>query len=89
MKVGLLWFDNDPGQDFAQRVGRAASHYRRKYGRQPNVCYVHPSMLDGKPRQVGKVQVAPLPSVLRHHFWIGEEDGGGKPSRRRHRGDGA
>ncbi len=74
MKVGLLWFDNDPGRDLAQKVGRAARHYRQKYGRQPNVCYVHPSLLEGQSRRVGKLKVAPLSSVLRHHFWLGEEE---------------
>lgn len=75
MKVGLLWFDDDPERDLAQKVGRAARHYRRKFGRLPNICYVHPSILHGRARRVGKIQIAPLPSVLRHHFWIGEEDG--------------
>lgn len=74
MKVGLLWFDNDRKRELENKVGRAARHYQCKFGRQPNVCYVHPSMLDGKPRQVGNVQVAPLPSVLQHHFFVGVEN---------------
>lgn len=28
----------------------------------------------GKARKVGGVRVAPLPSVLRHHFWLGQEE---------------
>ena len=81
MDVGLLWFDDDPGRDLAQKVRRAASRYRHKFGRQPTVCYVHPSTLDGEPLRVGQVQVAALPSVLRDHFWIGEEDGRGDHGR--------
>ncbi len=73
MEEGLLWFDNDPKRDLAQKVGRAAQHYRRKHGRSPNVCYVHPSLLTDGTRQIDGVQVATLASVLRHHFWIGEE----------------
>ena len=71
MKVGLLWFDDDPARDLAQKVGRAAQRYQQKFGQPPNVCYVHPSLLDGEPQEVGRVRVAPLQSVLRHHFWIG------------------
>jgi hypothetical protein len=74
IREGLLWFDNDPHRDLSQKVGRAAQHYRRKFGRQPNVCYVHPSLLNGGPRKVDGVQVAGLPSVLKHHFWVGEEE---------------
>ena len=74
MKVGLLWYDNDPGRNLRQKVSRAAQRYRKKFGRQPDVCYVHPSVLEGKTEQLGKLKVTALASVLRHHFWVGEED---------------
>ena len=90
MKVGLLWYDDDPGRDLAEKVGRAARRYRQKFGTAPDVCYVHPSALtsassvepsgNGRVRKVGKVRVAPLPSMLRHHFWVGREE---KQQRRR------
>jgi hypothetical protein len=73
MEEGLLWFDNDAKRDLAQKVGRAAQHYRRKFGRPPNVCYVHPSLLTDGAQRIDGVHVAALPSILRHHFWIGEE----------------
>jgi hypothetical protein len=73
MEEGLLWFDNDAKRDLAQKVGRAAQHYRRKFGRPPNVCYVHPSLLIDGAQRIDGVHVVALPSVLRHHFWIGEE----------------
>ncbi len=92
MKVGLLWYDDDPGRDLAEKVGRAARRYRQKFGTSPDICYVHPSTLSGNPstgsgqapstklsasgkvRKVGGVRIAPLPSVLRHHFWLGREE---------------
>jgi len=84
MKVGLLWYDDDPGRDLAEKVGRAARRYRQKFGTSPDICYVHPSTLSGNPstglrtsgkvRKVGGVRIAPLPSVLRHHFWVGREE---------------
>jgi hypothetical protein len=72
MREGLLWFDNDPKRDLTQKVGRAAAHYQRKHGQKPNVCYVHPSMVQGS-EEVDGVHVAGLPTVLKHHLWIGEE----------------
>lgn len=74
MREGMLWFDDDPKRNLAQKVGRAAKHYRRKFGRAPNVCYVHPSLLNGGAQKVDGVRVAALPSVLRHHFWVGEDE---------------
>ncbi|HHS96563.1 MAG TPA: hypothetical protein ENK08_01470 [Chloroflexi bacterium] len=89
MREGLLWFDDDPKRDLTQKVNRAVQRYRQKFGRSPNVCYVHPSLLGGESCRVGGVQVLPLPTVLRHHFWVGEEKVNGRPSGRsaRRRGD--
>ena len=75
MKAGLLWYDDDPGRDLAEKIGRAARRYRQKFGAPANVCYVHPLALDnnGETQKVGQVRVASKPSVLQHHFWIGVE----------------
>jgi hypothetical protein len=72
MKQGLLWYD-DSGRDLAEKIGLAARRYRQKFGAPPDVCYVHPSALNGRVHQVGKVRVSSKPSVLRHHFWLGQE----------------
>ena len=76
MREGLLWYDDDPARDLTEKIGRAARRYRQKFGTSPDVCYVHPSAVsgNGKGRRVGKLHVAPLPSVLRHHFWLGREE---------------
>lgn len=72
MKIGLLWYDDDPKRDLAEKVRRAARRYRQKYGTPPNVCYVHPSA-NGKTRKVDDIRITTLPSVLPHHLWIGQE----------------
>ena len=76
MKEGLLWYDDNPGRGLAEKIGPAARRYQEKFGASPNVCYVHPSVLDGngKTQKVGELTVAPLSSVLRHHFWLGREE---------------
>lgn len=76
MKEGLLWYDDDPGRDLAEKIGRAARRYRQKFGSPPDACYVHPSALggNGQVHKVGGVRITSLPSVLRHHFWLGQEE---------------
>ncbi|MBU0704291.1 MAG: hypothetical protein KKC18_10550 [Chloroflexi bacterium] len=102
MKEGLLWYDDDPGREMAEKIGRAARRYRQKFGAAPDICYVHPLALGGngntstepalssstlltvnsaerrsaggEGQKVGGVRIAPLPSVLRHHFWLGREE---------------
>lgn len=80
MDIGMLWFDNDKQKDLMTKVERAAVYYREKYGKVPNLCFVHPSMIavrengkGGKSKKVmaGNVEVRSTPSVLPNHFWIG------------------
>jgi hypothetical protein len=77
VKEGLLWYDDNPGRDLVEKIGHAARRYRQKFGAPPDACYVHPSALggdNGKARNIAGVLVSPLPSVLRHHFWLGREE---------------
>lgn len=79
MNVGMLWFDNDRHTPFEQKVKRAASYYRQKYGRMPTLCYVHPSMLaaltgitQGEAGcKIDEVFVRVDRAVRPNHFWIG------------------
>ncbi len=83
MHIGMLWYDNTPGVSLKVRIEKAADYYRRKYHQEPNLCLIHPSMLeDGKARgktdyelpQVGSMTVRPYGPVLPGHLWIGIED---------------
>jgi hypothetical protein len=78
MKEGLLWYDDSPQRDLGEKVGLAARRYKRKFGSLPDVCYVHPSALDGNGNgaasRVRGVRVSSRSSVLRHHFWVGQEE---------------
>ncbi len=79
MNSGMLWFDNDPKTALTAKIARAAEYYRQKYGRQPNVCLIHPSMMENdSPAQsalgVAEVTVRPYRPVLPGHLWIGVEE---------------
>lgn len=75
MKVGLLWFDDNPGRDLAGKVSQAERRYRQKFGTAANVCFVHPATLNGNAGlQVDGVTVKGLSTVLRYHFWVGVEE---------------
>ncbi len=73
MQTGMLWFDNDPKTALAAKIERAAAYYRQKYGRTPNLCLVHPSMLTQE-RLEGKITVRPYQPVLPGHLWLGIDD---------------
>ena len=78
MNIGMLWFDNDPKSGLNAKIERAASYYRDKYGKTPNVCFVHPSMLSAAATPNGNegmksslIEVRTSPSIRPNHFWIG------------------
>jgi hypothetical protein len=71
MDIGMLWFDNDKKLDISSKVSRAADYYRHKYGEEPNVCFVHPSMIADKKINAGKILIRSNNTMLPHHFWIG------------------
>ena len=73
MKTGLLWFDDDPRKQLEEKVHRAAVYYERKYGQSPNLCFVHPSLLNGngKTKKAGKVEIRAGRSILPDHLWLG------------------
>lgn len=73
MNKGMLWFDNSPKTLLSVKVQRAAEYYEKKYGRKPNMCFVHPSML-GESTILDTVTIRPFRPVLPGHLWIGVDD---------------
>lgn len=71
MEIGMLWFDNDPKSDLASKVNRAAAYYRGKYGEEPTLCFVHPSMISDRKTRAGAISIRSSVTVLPHHLWIG------------------
>ena len=75
MHTGMLWFDNSQTA-LTVKIQKAVEYYHKKYGQTPDLCLVHPSMLDASQRQleVNKLTVRPYRPVLPGHIWIGIED---------------
>jgi hypothetical protein len=68
----MLWFDGDRGCSISEQVMRAADHYRKKYGRPPNLCLIHPSSAgEACPERVDGIAIRAHRSVLKHHLWLG------------------
>lgn len=75
MHTGMLWFDNSQTA-LNVKIQKAVDYYHKKYGRIPDLCLVHPSMLEQNQRQleINKLTVRPYRPVLPGHIWIGIED---------------
>ena len=71
MREGLLWFDDSPQRELAEKVKQAAQRYQQKFGLAADVCYVNQVALTKEEWRVEQVRVLPLPTIRPHHFWIG------------------
>ncbi|MFM8367572.1 MAG: hypothetical protein ACKOBD_02315 [Chloroflexota bacterium] len=76
MHTGLLWYDNDPRTTLSVKIQKAMEYYNKKFGRKPDICLVHPSMMDVNQVQLelGKLVIRPYRPVMPGHFWIGTEE---------------
>lgn len=73
MHTGMLWFDDSPTA-LTMKIQKAVDYYRKKYGRSPDLCLVHPNMLKDTKLDNEKITVRAYRPVLPGHIWIGEED---------------
>jgi hypothetical protein len=74
MNTGMLWFDNDPKSNLLSKIERAAEYYQKKYGVTPNLCYLHPSMINTEPVKSNRIDILPNQLVLPNHLWIGLQE---------------
>jgi hypothetical protein len=77
MHTGMLWFDNSQTQ-LNIKIQKAVDYYQKKYGRTPDLCLVHPSMLELSKGQMtlelSGLTVRPYRPVLPGHIWVGISD---------------
>jgi hypothetical protein len=69
-EVGLLWFDDNPKVPLSVKIESAAQRYRERFGRSPEVCYVHPQTLAGAEGLPAHLRVVERTTVQPNHFWI-------------------
>ncbi|MBN1305369.1 MAG: hypothetical protein JXA13_13105 [Anaerolineales bacterium] len=77
MHIGMLWYDNDSKTTLPIKVQKAVDYYCNKYGHKPNLCLVHPSMIEitaSSPENNYEISIRPYPPILPGHLWIGIED---------------
>jgi hypothetical protein len=73
MHTGMLWFPNGDAP-LQQKVQEAVDYYAKKYGRKPDLCLVHPSMIVSATPEIDGLAIRPYRPVLPGHIWLGIED---------------
>ena len=69
MKIGMLWFDNNPKIGVEDKVRRAAKYYQNKYGKAANLCFT--ANWSGN---VDGIDVRMSTSMPEYNFWIGQKE---------------
>jgi hypothetical protein len=65
----MLWFDDDSSSSVADKIIRASRYYAEKYGRIPNLCFLHSE--EANEKSVDGIAVKASNAVLPDHFWLG------------------
>jgi hypothetical protein len=76
MHTGMLWFDNSK-KPTGEKIAKAVEYYQKKYGRKPNLIFMHPCMWDDGEAEtfaLGSITVRPYRPVLPGHIWVGIAD---------------
>jgi hypothetical protein len=71
MEVGELFYIENPSLNLEERVLWAAKRYQKKFGQQPTLCMLHPSLLKGGQKRLGRLRLEAKKSVLPNYLWIG------------------
>lgn len=68
VKLGWMWFDNDPKTSLEEKLGQASERYRQKFGQKPRLCYVNGSALADPQLAVGVLQMRGAGNVSPGYF---------------------
>lgn len=71
VNIGMLWFDNDPKVDVVTKINRATDYYYKKYGQEPDLCFVNPATQIEPSLKGASIEVQTDQMVLPDHFWLG------------------
>jgi len=71
MNAGMLWFDNDPRTDLITKLAQAADYFKRKYGYQPDVCFIHPTLASKMTDMPAGLAVKASQMIRPNYFWLG------------------
>jgi hypothetical protein len=72
MKIGMLWFDNNPKTTLETKIQAATDYYKIKYGLQATTIFVNPADMHDE-KIINGFNIRPNSSILPCHIWVGTE----------------
>lgn len=68
VRLGWLWFDNDPKTSLEEKIAQAAGRFQQKFGQAPRLCYVNARVLTGLQITCGRTRVLSATNVQPGNF---------------------
>ena len=69
----MLWFDDNRGRSLALKMEQAKEYYKDKYGKYPDVCYLHPDDLGDADIEALPLKIATAKDILPSHYLLGNQ----------------
>jgi len=76
MNTGLLWVGRGTDVDLFTKLKQAMRHYCSKYGKMPDLCFVHPSTLlnTNEEDQLKDIEIRTHDRLRPNQIWLGCND---------------
>src|SRR5215472_10371960 len=72
LKMGLLWFDDNPKRPLAEKLDEAVERYQERFDVRPTLAHMNPSQAAGL--KYKRLQVHEDESLRRNYFIVGVDE---------------
>ncbi|HEU5199959.1 MAG TPA: hypothetical protein VFU32_09990 [Ktedonobacterales bacterium] len=74
LKMGLLWFDDNPKRPLAEKLEEAAERYQERFDRWPTLVHLNPTQAEGLSVKYKRLRVFGDEHLRRNYFIVGVDE---------------
>jgi hypothetical protein len=74
LKMGLLWFDDNPKRPLAEKLDEAAERYQERFDRWPTLVHLNPTQAEGLSVKYKRLRVFGDEHLRRNYFIVGVDE---------------
>ena len=74
LKMGLLWFDDNPKRPLAEKLDEAAERYQERFDRWPTLVHLNPAQAEGLSVKYKRLRVFGDEHLRRNYFIVGIDE---------------
>jgi hypothetical protein len=74
LKMGLLWFDDNPKRPLAEKLDEAAERYQERFDKWPTLVHLNPTQAEGLSVKYKRLRVFGDEHLRRNYFIVGVDE---------------